>query len=94
MLDLHGFLDTHRAEHLHIRKPVELDAVGALAAQANDTIVFENLAGHPGFARVTPPAFTERPEMAGLLDETGALRTLPFRHGLEAFYAASLRRTC
>ena len=25
MLDLHGFLDTHRAEHLYIRKPVELD---------------------------------------------------------------------
>src|SRR5262245_27705003 len=49
MLDLHGFLNTYRAEHLHIRKPVELDAIGALAAQANDTIVFENLAGHPNF---------------------------------------------
>jgi len=67
MLDLHGFLDTHRAEHLHIRKPVELDAVGALAAQANDTIVFENLAEHPGF-RLIDNLFVHRRAQARVLN--------------------------
>src|SRR5436190_5376970 len=66
MLDLHGFLDKYRAEHLHIRKAVELDAVGALAAQATDTIVFENLAGHSEF-RLVDNLFVHRRAQARVL---------------------------
>ena len=41
-----------------------------------------------------PRAFLDRPELSALLDATGALKTLPFRDGLEAFYAATLVRSC
>lgn len=34
-----------------------------------------------------------RTELASVLDERGMLRTLPFEHGLEAFFAAALQRT-
>jgi len=60
--------------------------------EENEDVVEALLAREPGFARATPPAFAGRPEWAGLLDQSGALRTLPFRDGLEAFYAASLLR--
>ena len=33
-----------------------------------------------------------RAELAPVLDERGMLRTLPFVHGLEAFFAAALQR--
>jgi 2,5-furandicarboxylate decarboxylase 1 len=52
MLDIQGFLETHKRAHLRVRKPVPLDDVGALVAQAADTIVFENLAEHPRFLLV------------------------------------------
>jgi 16S rRNA (cytosine967-C5)-methyltransferase len=32
-------------------------------------------------------------ELAPVLDDRGMLRTLPFAHGLEAFFAAALQRT-
>ena len=34
----------------------------------------------------------QRPDLRALLDRDGALRTLPFRDDLEAFYAVSLQR--
>jgi 16S rRNA (cytosine967-C5)-methyltransferase len=60
--------------------------------EENEQVVDAFLREHPEFTRVRPPAFTSRPELAALVDGTGALRTLPFRDGLEAFYAATLRR--
>ena len=33
-----------------------------------------------------------RAELASVLDDRGMLRTLPFEHGLEAFFAAALQR--
>ena len=60
--------------------------------EENEQVVEAFLAGHRNFTRATPAVFTERPELAGLLDAAGALKTLPFRDGLEAFYAVSLRR--
>jgi 2,5-furandicarboxylate decarboxylase 1 len=50
--DLASFLETHKAEHLHIQKQVKLDDVGALIGQSPQTIVFENLAGYPDFQLV------------------------------------------
>ncbi len=58
--------------------------------EENEEVVEAFLAAHPRFRRETPRTFTESPELAGLLDARGALRTLPFRDGLEAFYAAML----
>jgi 16S rRNA (cytosine967-C5)-methyltransferase len=58
--------------------------------EENEAIVHTFLANHPDFRRATPALFAGRPELAGLLDAEGALKTLPFRDGLEAFYAALL----
>ncbi len=49
MLDLQQFLRTYEKEHIHIRKPVKLDHVGALVGQADDTIVFDHIQEHPGW---------------------------------------------
>ncbi len=43
MLDLQQFLRTYENEHIHIRKPVKLDQVGALVGQAEETIVFDHI---------------------------------------------------
>jgi 16S rRNA (cytosine967-C5)-methyltransferase len=60
--------------------------------EENGQVVAAFLASHPEFRRRTPPAFSGNPALAALLDADGALETLPFRDGLEAFYAASLVR--
>jgi 16S rRNA (cytosine967-C5)-methyltransferase len=60
--------------------------------EENEEVVHAFLESHAEFRRVTPPSFDARPDLAALLDADGALKTLPFRDGLEAFYAAALRR--
>ena len=58
----------------------------------------ENDAVIDPFFRSTPTslqsifAIEQSPALAPLLDATGMLRTLPFAHGLEAFFAAALER--
>ena len=59
----------------------------------NEAVVTDFLASHPGFRRATPQRFAERPALSALLDADGALKTLPFRDELEAFYAAGLVRS-
>ncbi len=66
MLDLQGFLKVHRRDLLHVRKPVRLDDVGALTAQAAETIVFENLVEHPRF-RLVDNLFVQRKAQARIL---------------------------
>ena len=58
--------------------------------EENEAVVEAFLADRPDFRRATPALFAGRPELAALLDSQGALKTLPFRDGLEAFYAALL----
>jgi 16S rRNA (cytosine967-C5)-methyltransferase len=60
--------------------------------EENEAVVAEFLADRPDFRRATPALFAERPDLKALLDDSGALKTLPFRDGLEAFYAATLVR--
>jgi 16S rRNA (cytosine967-C5)-methyltransferase len=60
--------------------------------EENEAVVDAFLAGHSDFRRATSALFAGRPELAALLDDRGALKTLPFRDGLEAFYAAMLVR--
>jgi 16S rRNA (cytosine967-C5)-methyltransferase len=58
--------------------------------EENDDVVRQFLSGHPEFAVDPPPAFAGDPVLATTLEGPGFLRTLPFRHGLEAFFAARL----
>jgi 2,5-furandicarboxylate decarboxylase 1 len=67
MLHLRDFLAAHSAEHLHVRKRVELDQVGALTAQAHDTIVFEDIGGYGGW-QIVDLLFCHRAAQARVLD--------------------------
>lgn len=60
--------------------------------EENDEVVDAFLARHPEFEAVTPPPGALPPGLAQVVDAGGRLRTLPHRHGLEAFFAAVLRR--
>lgn len=62
-MDLQSFLEAHRHEHIHVRKPVKLDQIGALVPQAHDTIVFHYLEGFPGF-RLVDQLFVNRKAQA------------------------------
>jgi len=64
--DLEGFLAEHQDAILSIAKPVPLEHVGALTAQANRTIVFENLEGYPGY-RLADLLFVNRDAQARVL---------------------------
>ena len=57
----------------------------------NDEVVERFLRAHPEFTLAAPPDLP--PAAAVLVDEHGALRTLPHRDGLEAFFAAGFVRT-
>lgn len=66
MMDLHAFLEAHRGEYLRIKKPVKLEQVGALIAQADDTVLFENIEGYSGF-RLLDQLFVNRKAQARVL---------------------------
>ncbi len=57
--------------------------------EENDEVVEAFLASHSGFA-IAPSSADVVP--AAVIDARGFLRTLPYRHGLEAFFAARLVR--
>jgi 16S rRNA (cytosine967-C5)-methyltransferase len=59
--------------------------------EENEMVVDRFLASNPGF-RVVDLRRNGRTELAPVLDDRGMLRTLPFQHGLEAFFAAALQR--
>ena len=58
--------------------------------EENEAVVEAFLSSHRQFRLATPAHFEKDPTLSALLDGNGALRTLPFRDGLEAFYAACL----
>jgi len=58
--------------------------------EENEAVVDAFLEAHQQFRCETPARFRADPGLGSLLDTEGALRTLPFRDGLEAFYAACL----
>jgi 2,5-furandicarboxylate decarboxylase 1 len=47
--DLRGYLETNADIVTHITKPVSIDYIGALSAQSETPILFENIIEHPGF---------------------------------------------
>jgi 16S rRNA (cytosine967-C5)-methyltransferase len=59
--------------------------------EENEMVVEQFLVGQPAF-RLLDLRRDGRAEIAPVLDNRGMLRTLPFAHGLEAFFAAALQR--
>ena len=53
-------------EYILIKKPVKLEHIGALVAQANDTIVFDNIVDYPEF-RMVDQLFVNRKAQALVL---------------------------
>ncbi len=64
--DLDSFLASHGDEILRIRKPVPLRHVGALTAQSNETILFENIENFPEY-RLVDLLFVNRKAQARVL---------------------------
>ena len=58
--------------------------------EENEAVVEDFLGSHPEYRREVPEGFQSDAALAGLLDADGALKTLPFRDGLEAFYAVRM----
>jgi 16S rRNA (cytosine967-C5)-methyltransferase len=66
-------------------------ATCTITRDENEGVIEPWLAAHPDL--VLEPAARDLPAAAAeLVDETGALRTFPHRHGLDGFYAVRVRR--
>ena len=60
--------------------------------EENEEVIDAFLAAHPGFRLVDGREIDEA-RLGPVIDTRGMLRTLPFAHGLEAFFAAALVRS-
>jgi 16S rRNA (cytosine967-C5)-methyltransferase len=60
--------------------------------EENEQVVDAFLGAHPEFTVVDPGGPGLPAAVGALVDERGFFRTLPFRDGLEAFFAAALRK--
>src|SRR6516162_170508 len=78
--DLRGYLETNRDVVTRITKPVSIDNVGALSAQSEQPILFENIIEKPGF-RLCDILVKHRPLHARALGvkREHYLRTLAYR---------------
>jgi len=78
--DLRGYLDTNGEIVTRITKPVRIDDIGALSAQSDRPIVFENIVERPGF-RLCDILVKNRPLQARALGvkREHYLRTLAYR---------------
>ena len=95
--DLQGFADTQHKMLSHAAGVVRpggrlIYATCSSEPEENDAVVDRFLSEHPGFtlARTDPGPAVDRADT--LIDERGFLRTLPHKHGLDAFFAATLHR--
>ncbi len=67
MLDLQQFLAQWSDDILTIRRPVAIEHVGVLTAQAEETILFEEIEDHPGW-RLVDQLFIHRRAQARVLE--------------------------
>jgi 16S rRNA (cytosine967-C5)-methyltransferase len=94
--DLAVFADTQRALLARAARAVApgghlVYATCSSEPEENDDVVDAFLAAHPGFQLVDARAI-DAARLGAVTDARGMLRTLPFAHGLEAFFAAALIR--
>lgn len=77
---LRGYLDTNQDIVLRIQKPVQIEDIGALSAQSDQPILFENIVEKPGF-RLCDILVKSRRLQARALGTTpeNYLRTLAYR---------------
>src|SRR5947199_5720483 len=77
---LRGYLDTNQDIVLRIQKPVRIDDIGALSAQSDQPILFENIVEKPGF-RLTDILVKNRRSQARAIGVEPAdyLKTLAYR---------------
>jgi 2,5-furandicarboxylate decarboxylase 1 len=78
--DLRGYFETNSDIVTRVRKQVALEDIGALSAQSENPILFENIAGLPGF-RVCDMLVRNRKSQARAIGapEAQFLRTLAYR---------------
>jgi 16S rRNA (cytosine967-C5)-methyltransferase len=60
--------------------------------EENEAVAAAFLADHPAFRAVSAKPLPLPPAIAPAIDDAGHLRTYPFAHGLEAFFAAVFER--
>ena len=60
--------------------------------EENEAVVAAFLQDHPAFTLERPVPVAAVPDLDRVIDPAGYVRTLPFRDGLDAFFAAALRR--
>ena len=94
--DLAGFADYQRTLLTRAARTVApggrlVYATCSSEPEENEEIVDAFLAAHPGFELVDAREI-DAARLAAVTDARGMLRTLPFLHGLEAFFAAALVR--
>lgn len=78
--DLRGHLETHDDVVTRVTRPVSIEHIGALSAQSETPVLFENVIEKPGF-RVLDIMLKHRPLQARALgvSEADYLKTLAFR---------------
>lgn len=92
---LRGYLDTNADIVTRITKPVGMDDIGALSAQSDMPIIFENIVGKQGF-RLCDMFVKNRMSQARALGVTPQdyLKTLAFRLRQPARFQERQDRAC
>src|ERR1700759_2280512 len=77
---LRGYLETNADIVTRIKKPVSIDNIGALSAQSDQPILFENIIEKPGFRLCDILVKNRRAQARALgVDRGDYLKTLAFR---------------
>src|ERR1700693_1661324 len=77
---LRGYLETNADIVTRITKPVRMDDIGALSAQSDQPILFENIVGKPGFRLCDMFVKNRRSQARALgVEPTDYLKTLAYR---------------
>ena len=65
--DLRSFVAENTDKVLHVPKPVSRDDLSDLIVQADQPVIFENIAGYPGW-RIADLFFRDRDAQSAVLD--------------------------
>lgn len=95
--DLGRFADQQRRMLVHAAAGVRpggrlVYATCSSEPEENEAVAAAFLADHPGFGAISARDCPLPPAITPVIDDRGHLRTYPFAHGLEAFFAAVFER--